>query len=903
MQYILLEDDISKLPLSVRCFNALKRNGVNTIGDMIRSKEEGKLQGFAFLGKKGVSEVEQCVESLYVGTTGFHIAADEDEIARRKTEDAVADMKRISAEENGDNPVSGLSLSARAINALMRAGIRTAGELYGTTEEQLLGMHNLGAKTAKEILDYIKDHLQSGFPMPVAHPDNGESTPDVVKGLVGELSSLLRLKPAICRVYIDETLEKFPEARSESFVYRLYESEPICAALHTCLLSLLEAREEGISYETLMEEIPSHLRNTTIVEEMLLSMEQEEEVRIEDDVYIRQYPSIVDYLNTLEDEKSRQIVLEKLTGKTLQEIGDLHKITRERVRQICNSVLKKASRSGQRYREDKYMPLFSQYSISREDFALAFDEPCSTYEYLSALTGNNSHFMKPLGAILEDENIPAQMRRQAERAIYKDYIDINGQHIHKDRPALVDYYVKTNCRELTEYDVFKQSYHEFLEELGLFGEETLRLNGRTYENKLSGHMCVLWNQWRRFRYYDILSRDYDNLLESLDLMRYDGMEISTLKLFRDNPALMEEFDIHDEYELHNLLKKIWDKSDDRVSFKKMPTIEVGRVDRDAQVWLLLLQYAPVSAERFGELYEDTYGVKALTILGGYMKNFDKYFFDGVYSIDTPDLPDNESNRLRDVLSEEYYTIQDVQRIYLREFPGADSSRINSYTLKTLGFRVYSGYVVRNSFASAVDYFNHLLTSQDVVDMREYPRSIQSISAYTTEMHRLRQVREIVEFGPFQFIHIRKLNQFGVTKELMEDYCRAVDRFVGHGGFFTVRSIVADGFTHPLDDLGFDECFYAAVLMEDRERFSYQKMGGERVFTIGTNKDIFVDMLKWLVDTTGKMDIYDLRDLLENQYGIVLDKDKLVEIIRGTEMHYDVIMEAVYIDYDAYFEEV
>ena len=40
MQYILLEDDISKLPLPVRCFNALKRNGVNTIGDMIRSKEE-----------------------------------------------------------------------------------------------------------------------------------------------------------------------------------------------------------------------------------------------------------------------------------------------------------------------------------------------------------------------------------------------------------------------------------------------------------------------------------------------------------------------------------------------------------------------------------------------------------------------------------------------------------------------------------------------------------------------------------------------------------------------------------------------------------------------------------------------------------------------------------------------
>ena len=903
MQYILLEDDISKLPLSKRCYNALKRNGVNTIGDMIRSKEEKKLERFASFGEKSISEVEQWVESLYAGTTGFRIATEEDEIAQRRAEDAIVDMKRASAEASGDIPVLELPLSVRAVNALTRAGIKTAGELYGITEEQLLGMQNLGVKTASEILNYIKDHSQPDVLVPFTLPDSDESIPDVVKGLVGELSEFLKMKPALCRTYIAETQKNYPEAQSESFIYRLYESKLICNALHTRLLSMLEAREEGIPFEALMMEIPSHLRNTTIAEEMLLSMEQQDEVRVEDDVYFRQYPSIVDYLNTLKDEKKRQIMLERLNGKALQEIGGQFRLTRERVRQICNKVIIQARKSSLCFREDKYIPLFSDYTITREEFTLAFDEPCSTYEYLSLVTVNNTNYMKPLEAVLEDERIPAQLRKQAERAIYKDHIAINGQHIHKDRPALVDYYVKTYCKELTKYDDFEQGYHDFLEGLGLVGEETLRINGRAYENRLSGHMCVLWNQWRRFRYYDIQSRDYGDLLESLDLMQYDGMEISALKLFRDNPALMEEFDIHDEYELHNLLKKIWDKSDDCISFKKMPTIEVGQVDRDAQVRSLLLQYAPVSAERFGALYEETYGVKAATVIGGFMKNFDKYFFDGVYSIDAQDLPEDEFQRLKDVLLDEYYTIQDVQRIYLREFPGADISLINPYTLKTLGFRVYSGYVVRNSYASAVDYFNQLLTSQDVVDMREYPKSIQSIGAYSSEMNRLRQAREIVEFGPHQFIHIRKLNQFGVTRDTMEDYCRAVDRFVEHDGFFTVHSIVSDGFSHPLDDLGFDECFYAAILMEDRERFSYQRMGGIRVFKTGTCKNIFVDMLTWLVGTAGKIDIYDLQNLLENRYGIVLDKDKLVFIIRGTEMYYDVIMESVYIDYDAYFEEV
>lgn len=903
MKYILLKDDISKLPLSARCFNALKRSGVNTVEEMIRSKEEGKLGNFPNLGKKSISEIEQWLEGLYAGTTGFCIAADEDEIARHKMDDAVEELKSASTAKNEDTPISNLPFSVRAINALAQAGIRTVGELYGATEEQLLNMRNLGVKTTRKILDYVKASFQPDTSVQAVLPAENESASDLVKELAAELSASLKLNPAICRAYIEKTQTNYSEAQGENFVYRLYEIEPVSDALHSCLLSILEAHDDGVPFESMREEVPGHLRNTTIVEEMLLNMEQQGELHIEDDVYIRQYPSIVDYLNTLEDKTKRQIVLEKLNGKTLQEVGDQYKITRERVRQIYNTVLRKASKCGQRLQEDKYKLLFSRYSMTREDFFLAFDEPISTYEYLSAISENSSKILKPLEAILEDEEIPAQMRKQAERAIYKDHITINGQHIHKDRLSLVDYYVKTYCRELTKYDDFEQGYQGFLDELGLPEAKTLQINGRTYENRLSGHMCVLWNQWRRFRYYDIHSREYSDFLETIDLMQYDGMEISTLKVFKDNPALMEEFDIHDEYELHNLLKKIWEKSDEQVLFKKMPTIEVGQVDRDAQIRSLLLQYAPISAERLGALYEETYGVKASTVLGSYMKSFDKFFFDGVYSIDGQNLPENEFQQLKDVLTDEYYTIQDIQRIYLREFPGADTSQINPYTLKALGFRVYSGYVVRNTYASAIDYFSRLLTGRDVVDMREYPRSIQSIGAYLSEMYRLRQEREIVEFGPGQYIHIRKLNQFGVTREMMEDYCRAVDRFVEHDAFFTVHSLISEGFSHPLDDLGFDECFYAAVLAEDRKRFSYQRMGGVRVFINGSSKDIFADMLTWLVSTAGKMDIYDLRGLLEDQYGISLDKDRLVSIVRGTEMYYDAIMEAVYIDYDAYFEEV
>ena len=240
---------------------------------------------------------------------------------------------------------------------------------------------------------------------------------------------------------------------------------------------------------------------------------------------------------------------------------------------------------------------------------------------------------------------------------------------------------------------------------------------------------------------------------------------------------------------------------------------------------------------------------------------------------------------------------------MQEFPNADVTLINPYTLKTLGFRVYSGYIIRNTYSSASDYFNHTLTEHDVADMRDYPKSLKNTGAYQSEMRRLQQEREIVEFAPDQYINIRKLKQYGVTKEAIEDYCLLVSHFVRSGEFFTINSINSDGFYHSLNDLGFDENFYSSILREDQVHFSYQRLGGTCVFFNGKSKNIIADMLMWLISDTCKMDIYDLRDLLENRYSIVLNKDKLLSIIRSTDMYYSKIMEAVYIDYETYFEEV
>ena len=121
--------------------------------------------------------------------------------------------------------------------------------------------------------------------------------------------------------------------------------------------------------------------------------------------------------------------------------------------------------------------------------------------------------------------------------------------------------------------------------------------------------------------------------------------------------------------------------------------------------------------------------------------------------------------------------------------------------------------------------------------------------------------------------------------------------------FTISSIRQDGFSHPLDDLGFDDWFYSSVLLEDRAHFAYSRMGGARLFRKGCDTISFVDMLRWIVEAHQKVDIYELCTLLEERYGIEIRKDKLTYMIQNTDMYYDAIMETVYMDYDTYFEEV
>lgn len=889
MLYLTREDSVEILPLSRRSSNCLRRAGIHTVGQLLDYPADAWLD-IRHMGIKSVDEVLDLTARIRAGD-GFDLVA-----SRPKTPKP---PEPPPPPRLPDIPVRELGLSVRANNCLESMGVRTTADLSDATLESLLAVKNMGAKTAAQIMEKL-EALRKEFSFPSQEGAAPSGAPnEMLYTTAKRLAAFTSLSQGDLLRLLEPCRKASPDAGEEALLDLAFQQGAIRREARRAILRLLEPHEESVSPEELLRHLPAGTSIRTL-NLLLGDLLRREQITLRNNRVRRRWPTVLEFVKRIPDQRQQELLLARLGGTTLEEAGQRFGITRERVRQLSQKAL--ASRP--RLYEDQYQYLFYHYEFSKKEFLLAFDEPEETYHYLEMVRPKGER--KPIRELVEDESVPVPLRRKVERAVYRQYVTIDGIRVLKDRQEMVRYAVRTFCRDTTAIDEFFPQYQQLLESLGLERDGSLTIDSPTYiENRLQICNYALWSQWRRFRYYPIAELDFSPLLEALELERYEDMEITSLKLFRDYPELMREYDIRDEYELHNLLKKIWPQDDERVRFKKMPTIEIGTPDRDRQVLDLLRRYSPIANTDLAQRYEEAYGVKSATALGSYFACIDPYFHNGVYRLDQPPLPEEQQRRMKALLTEDFYRTAEIRQIYRREFPGNDAGNLNPFVLKSLGFRPYEDYVVSTRYPSAADYFRRLLTDRDVVDMTRENRRYTGISAYSSELDDLKSRREIVEFLPLQYISLRRLQSTGMDAGALQDYCAAAHAFTRPGEYFTVTSLRREGFAHPLDDLGFDEWFYGSLLAEDPERFTYRRMGGTRLFCRGRETIQLADFLRWLVEAepSGRIDIFELQETLEGQYGISVPLYKLIEVAQSSELYYDAIMKAAYIDYDTYLEEI
>ena len=602
-----------------------------------------------------------------------------------------------------------------------------------------------------------------------------------------------------------------------------------------------------------------------------------------------QNPNIREYIDVLGDKAD--ILDKRLKGKTLEEIGEDYQVTRERIRQKERN-LKKIIPYKEIF-EWKYSEFFKKYELSPEVFCKVFDIGNYEYNFLKMFSNIDKRAKKHTAEELLDSGLLSRKEKESLLEFLNEgYLIIENKKIKKNRVAIINYCIELFAKEEISFNDFYNLVNDFTKQYHLdidFGNE------RAMEGIISRASSLLWKYGKKLRYYTI---DEDKVIEAIkgiSFSNYYNSEISAKKLLDDYPVLMQEIDINDEYELHNLLKKYESILSEEVILKRMPLLEVGSASREEQLLDLLIEMSPVSKEDFALEYSRKYGVSIQTVKANYLKLLVEYEQQDIYNADTPIIEKEVLKNLKGILTEQFYFKKDIYLRYEKRFGKA---KFPDYIFNELGYKPFSEFILSNEYNRADYYFEENYFSKDLFEIDDV-RLLSTGSFRNLISERVRNL-DIFEYDRYKYISMDKITSHtGITKkqilEIVSDITEQMnDKYFS---YLMIEHIVENS---KLNNLGFDAIFYESIL-KGVEGLRYQNMGTTTIFRKTKDKFYSYTFLEEIVSKFKSIDIFDLIDYLEDYYGIVWSKEKIISIIEQTSLYYHPVMEMIYQDLDEFYE--
>ena len=765
-----------------------------------------------------------------------------------------------------DVPVESMGLTVRAKNCLTRAGYQNLSEIVFLSEEDFSKMRNMGAASIVNITERIDKYLTK-------HESH-------IQGYASGNISLL-----------------WSDDHIKTKILELYENAPF--------------RGYSLSEYADALDLPEEIEIQRI-KRIIGSLLADGKLEYVDFRCYRVYERFEEFLCSCSGikDRSREFIQKKLDGMTLEAIGQEYDVTRERVRQVIKKDIAKvrniyAADTGMNYfDEDYYQYLYETYSFDRETGEKWFGVPEAVWRYFEL--NDTVKGTRDLKEALEDRKIDAGLRLKIKNYLNRNRILLDGVWVERRRADIEDYVLKNLCTEDVAFDEFGETYNKFLQSQGVDFDESIYFTKDVYftrKNRLVESKKVLWKLGEKLRYYDMESQDYTELLDVLNLDAYKNIQISTLKFIEDYPEVMEKYDIRDQYELHNLLKKtIPEGSFHDMKFERMPDIKFGTFDREEALVKLMKNNAPINADDLADLIHQEYGYDRKTIFGTHLQLLIGYYHDGVYGTELKEMPAHQMVLLEEQLQEDFYYIEEIRNLYSDLIPDGDPDNVNTYNLKKMGFQVLSTYAIKNH-KNVEMFFETLLTKDDMADIAPYKRKFTYVPFFYITLMNLKKNLEIIEYEPNQVIHIRRLEQAGITKDAIRQFCEEAYDFIEDGTYFTAKSLREAGFQSELYDYGFSDWFYGNLLISD-ERFSFSRMFNSLVLYKGIKRISICDLLENRIQYHGSVDVLDLMTELEVVYGCKVDeKWDLVYKLENSEVYYDRYLERFYANEELFYHEL
>lgn len=887
-----LDDSILDLHVSTRLENLLLRHHVTTIRDLLLypTTEWELVKG---MGAKSLCELREVLRRY------SRIDPNQKSSQGPKSAIELAD-ESISY----DMPIGRAHFGTRVDRVLASAGFQTLGEVLHYPKEKWAEMSDLGATSLAHLVKEIEVYRQAARATAKAEREKRNS--DISKDQLREEAEAMEDFADMLMVTYEHVMKvaEQAETRGESLVEGIWQDAKIQNAVKNYVLRfLLHKKYDGTSLAELSSAFPRAIYDETALANLLQSMEKRHLIRKQGGFYYGVYPSLETVLLSVCRERNAKILKLRLSGMTLEEVAQLTGVTRERVRQIQKKIFSKLPpvREGyfafykQKYvglTDDDFQYIFHLTEETRHFISLYFDEQRVKEKDVDA-----EQRLQALHSVMHDQTLDEAIRERASARLkaIDPYFLIDGKHVMKNRQSLIRFAIKNYCQDAKPSGELLEDYLRLLDSLSISREDPRFSLDVRYMEHYFWEMTALVSRHRQVRYYDILSMDYQDLLDTLQLTAYSNVEISSRKFFRDFPEIMERYDIRDEYELHNLLKKLWehghfnDYLDEahQIIFGRMPTLKIGRADRRKQVMDIIQEHGYISYMDLGRAIEAEFGIpQNAAMSNGWGDTCKEYFDPGTGNFHIPEtlLPEDKVRRMKERLMEDFYLTQDIIDIYMEEYPEGNVWDIDPAALRQMGFISHRKYVIRDRFGSARDFFEKLFAENETLDLRDHSE-YAVCSMFSAVWLGLARDFKVVEIEPGVFFNSRYLEKHGITQEAIHEFCENVYHFMENGKCFSIKSLQAAGFVLPWQEEGWGDWFYGSLLAADYEKFNSQKYASRHLLRKRQmqKKLSMADLVEEIVNGSEELlTTSEISGIIEDTYGIEFSPFKVKEIVESND---------------------
>lgn len=661
------------------------------------------------------------------------------------------------------------------------------------------------------------------------------------------------------------------------------------------IVNILKGSNIPLNVASIKNKLPLNL-NTINVADIVNDLRKQDKVFFVEHGFKYKEQGIVVYLDRNFPEKKKKPMMLKLQGYTLEEIGYEMGYTRERARQIISKLILKIPL---RIYEERYSAYFTRYNFNKNQFLQIFLVEEIEYQYLQMRYEKGESSFEDM---IDDESVDKEIKVRLRKVIDEGYIVIENDRIRETKTDIIKYLVKEYCYDPMSVHEFTKIYYKFLEEYNLKIDK-LSIDKRYIEGRIADSDFAISLIGRKFRYYKFDDYDWISFYEELSIGNYNNKEISTLKLFKDTPFLMEVYNINNEYELHNILKKTQQYCDLKLIFKRMPTLKIGEADRDEQVLNIFLTHVPIEASKLGEIYEDEYGVKKSTAMANHFKCINNHLYNGTYIYESEDVENDDLNILKQLLiKDEFHFIEDI-KMKLKE-EEVDYSTINQMMtpiiLEKMGYATYSTYILSKTYQTMSEFIERNIFNKDIVNINNIKPEFINLSTVQSKIRDYNSNLEYLEFDDNHYISIEKLAALDLNKDYLKKIIAEIYNVMNEE-VFSIKMVKNYIENTKIEEFGFSDKFYVSLLKSHNKIYTL-KVGRSYLFSKNNSDLRIVRLIQDIMNVRKSIDIYQLIDYLDETHGLQFEKSTIIETTKDSGMYYDSIMEKLYLDNEYYYEE-